>query len=133
GKYGYALLGFEESGFRLGPVVNLSYVDLDLEIVAPDVGLREEIKEKILIPSLGFHGELPIGDLLLEADASGVYVNFKDIDGAYFRGDASVAWRPLPYVGLVAGYRVNLVDGHVSDVEFSTLLHGPVVGLELRY
>lgn len=131
--YGYSFFDFEEDGFRLGPTVTISYVDIDAEFVDLTTGTSEGFDAAIPVPLLGVHSEVPFYDFVGELDVSGIYANVGDVEGTGVRGSFNVAWRPLDYLGLVAGYRFIYFDGDIEDVDVDLFIHGPSVGLELRY
>jgi hypothetical protein len=132
-RYGYSPFTFEEHGFRLGPTVAVSYSSLDLELTDSATGEKEDINETFPAPTLGVHGEVPIGDIVLEADVAGVYFDAGSFDGWGVRAAAVAMWRPMDHLGLFAGFNMIYTEISLSKEDIDAALFGPVVGLELRF
>lgn len=132
-RYGYSFFTFEEDGFRLGPTVALSYSDVAIELTDVDTGLSEDIDETFPAPTFGLHGEIPVGDVLLEADLAGVYIDAGSFDGWALRSAATVVWRPYDNLGFFAGFNGIFADISLSREDVDAALFGPTVGLELRF
>ena len=132
-RYGYSFFTFEEDGFRLGPTVAVSYNEVDIELTDAASGESEQIDETFPAPTLGIHGEVPIGDFVLEANFAGVYFDAGSFDGWGLRANAGAVWRPLDYVGLFTGFNMIYTDFSLKNEDVEAALFGPVVGLELRF
>ena len=132
-RYGYSPFTFEEDGFRLGPTIAVSYTSVFIELTDKATGVKEEIDETYPAPTLGAHGELPIGDVMLEADLAGVYIEAGSFDGWAVRAGAIAVWRPWDTVGLFGGFKLIHADISLNREDIEATLYGPVVGLELRF
>ena len=85
-------------------------------------------------PTLGLYGELPIGDIVLEADISGVYIDAGDsFEGWALRAGANAVWRPWDHVGVFGGFNWIYVDLDLNNEDIQASLYGPMAGVELRF
>ena len=132
-RYGYSFYTFEDDGFRLGPTVALSYSAVTIELTDIDTGLSEDIDETFPAPTLGLHGEIPVGNVLLEGDIAGVYIDADSFDGWALRTAATAVWRPYDNVGFFAGFNGIFADISLSREDVEAALFGPTVGIELRF
>ena len=138
--YGYSFFTFEEDGFRLGPTASIAYTNIALEIEALEIaeqqvtGLSGEIEETLPVPTVGVHGEVPLGNIVLEADLNGFFLDAGEkFDGGGVRFSTIATWRPWEHFGVYGGLNVVYADVTVKELDIESTLVGPVMGVEFRF
>lgn len=138
--YGYSFFTFEEDGFRLGPTASIAYTNIAVEIAAVEIageqvtGLSGEVEETLPVPTVGVHGEVPLGNVVLEADLNGFFLDAGEkFDGGGIRFSTIATWRPWEHFGVYGGLNVIYADVTVKELDIESTLVGPVMGVEFRF
>ncbi len=138
-RYGYSFYTFEEDGFRLGPVVALSYTNfefelVDVEILNTPIPVRWKFSQAAPVPTIGVRYEVPYRQFLFVAQAGGLYFDFDELSGKGLRAELTATWRPWRHVGFYAGLSAMYVDLSLRDEDIDDFtLFGPSVGVEVRF
>ena len=138
-RYGYSFFTFQDDGFRLGPTVAVSYTEIDFKITELTIsgiptGGRFDFEETVPVPTIGFHAEVPFGDVVLSAQAGGFYFEVDDFSGSGFRAEVGATWRPYDHIGFFGGLYAIYADLELNDEDLNDfILWGPAVGLEIRF
>ena len=132
-RLGYAFWTVEEDGFRLSPVIDVGVADIDVEFRNRNTGARTGFAETVPVPGVGVHLELPWKKFNFEAEFYGIYADVAGVEGWTVRGALDVVWRLDKNIGFVAGYHFIGADIDVDSFETDPVLHGPAVGLEVRF
>lgn len=133
-QLGFTLFNLEDHGLNLAFSIGLDVYQIDVSIVDVADLVSDEIDEELLIPIVGVHVELPLGDFLLTADASGFSIEVSGVEVDYFDADISLTWMPINNVGIFAGYRLIEVDlKDTGDFAFDATMKGPFFGVEIRF
>jgi hypothetical protein len=138
-RYGYSFFEFEEDGFRLGPTIAIAYMNLKLKVTELTIagiptGTSGSYEEKLPVPTLGAHLEVPYRNFLFSSQLGAFYAKADNFEATGIRAEAGVTWRPVSYVGIFAGLNLIYADVDLNNEEIDDLLFfGPSVGLEFRF
>ncbi len=116
-RYGYSPFSFEEDGFRLGPIIAVSYTKVDVETTELESGLSEGINEEFPVPTIGVQGEIPIDNIVLIGSISGFYFKANNFEGIGLRTNINVIWRPFKTFGIFAGINAIFADVSIKDTD----------------
>ena len=138
-RYGYSFFNYEEDGFRLGPMVAVSYTEFDArlkEISIGGIGIPVEwsFNEAVPIPTIGAHLEIPYKELVFVGRVGAFHIDLNDVEATGIRSELSVTWRPYENIGFYAGLYSIYADLTLNDLEIDDVeLLGPAFGLEYRF
>jgi hypothetical protein len=125
GAYEYDIITGDK-GF-LGIVAGARILDMDVLLVAPEQGKREQDEALEALPVLGVAMRIYFGKLSLEADASGMSINNRQAWD--FAGGAR--FHIADKIAIMGGYHYLDLQGEDEPDEFSFRTSGYTFGLEL--
>ena len=97
-------------------------------------GGRFDFEETVPVPTIGFHAEVPFGDVVLSAQAGGFYFEADDFAGSGARAEVGATWRPYDHIGFFGGLYAIYADLEINNEDLNDfILWGPAVGLEIRF
>ena len=129
--YRYDLVDLENvlAGLSLGPEIQVKYLDGEVRMEA--AGEEESRSFQIPVPMAGLGGHVGILADLLEARARVALIALRG-DRAW-EAAAEIAFSPLPFVDVTAGYRHFDIDVEEGDLLLSYTQSGPYVGLGIVF
>jgi hypothetical protein len=130
----WAPIALDLGGFSLG----LAAHQLQLSASLESSGVKETLDESAVIPALAVRGYVsPIDMFEAEVAVHGMSIPAGDAQGTYLDVMAKVAFYPVEYVGIIAGYRHTVYDLDVDagDKSFAAnlTLSGPFIGLAAQF
>ena len=122
------------AGFSIGVAVH----ELGLQTELSSVGQTVELDESATIPTLAVRAYVaPLDMLEAEVMVHALSVPVGDASGSYLSASGQVAWYPISYVGLIAGYRYTMIDVEVESGDTKAManvsLSGPFLGLAAQF
>jgi len=129
-------LGFirvlDTDAVRLFGILGFQYYDYEATITGETTGTAT-IDGILPYPVIGLLVQLRFGDLLLEAEGSGFYVDYSDIEATALDFTVSAAWNFLKFGEARVGYRFVSVDGTIEDTTLDLRLDGFFVSVGVNF
>jgi hypothetical protein len=134
----WAPIALDLAGFSLGIAAHQLQISTSLEGSVGTETVKETLDESAIIPTLVLRGYVsPLDMLEAEVAVQGMTIPGGDVQGTYLDIQAKLAFYPIEYVGIIAGYRHTLYDIDVKSdgKEFATslTLSGPFVGIAAQF
>jgi hypothetical protein len=139
GEIGVRPINFDRVGVAIGIAGHAIHAGVDFD--DPTLGVSDRIHKTLVVPALALRAHVrPIGSLTVEArvhaiDAGVAHQHFEYVDAS-----GQVDYRPIPLLGIYAGYRYTLYDLHLHNpsggstaASFDIHLTGPFAGLVLEF
>lgn len=112
-------------------------IDADIEVRDATSGTAESIDETIYVPAGALRAHVtPLPGFTVEARVHYMELGYDGQRLRFFDGAVQASYRPVRWVGVLAGYRHQLIDAHVnapeggnSQADVDVSLSGPYVGL----
>ncbi len=129
--YRYDLVDLENvlAGLSVGPELQAKYLDGEVRMEA--AGVEERRSFQIPVPMVGLGGHVGILADLLEVRARIAIISLRG--DRVLEASGEVAFSPLPFVDLTAGYRHFDIDVEEGDLLLSYTQSGPYVGLGIVF
>jgi hypothetical protein len=120
---------FAGSGFYLGLIGKVRYVDLDLELASTTLTEKQDFKVPVPMAGLAA-GAGFLNDLLrIDARATGMAYSGNHL----YEADAFVSLAPFPFCRIQGGYRYLDLKADEDDLRADVELSGPYVGAQLSF
>lgn len=129
--YQYDLLDLENilSGFSLGGVLQVKYLDGNVSLKATGIDEKEDFT--IPIPMVGLNLHIGILADILEARVRGTAIGYSG--NTIYELMADISWTPFPFMGIHGGYKSFIIDIDEDDMVFDYDMSGPYVALTLSF
>ncbi len=132
-------LNLDLVGFSVG--VAGHSIDGRMELADLTTGNSDSIEKTVFIPAVAVRGHVsPLKCLTLEARVHWIEIATGGNHVRFADADVQLAYRPIEWVGVLAGYRYNLYDLHLKDptgtnssADLNLSLSGPYVGLIAKF
>ena len=132
----FRLLGvftfIKTDSFRFASLAGLSYYQLRGRIVGATTGIAEE-EGDFPVPVVGALIQVRISRFTIEVEASGLAIEYGDIDGTVLDFTASLGITVFKIVALRGGYRLVSVDATVEDFDVDAKLDGFFFGASIQF
>ncbi len=130
----WAPIELNMAGFSVG----LAAHQLGLKTELSSTGQSAKLDESMTIPTLALRGYVaPLDMLEAEFMIHGLAVPLGDVSGRFLHAQAQVAYYPMTYVGVFAGYRHTMIDLSVDSGgkkgDASIALSGPFLGVAAQF
>ncbi len=129
--YQYDLLDLENilSGFSLGAVFQVKYLDGNVSLKATGIDEKEDFT--IPIPMVGLNLHMGILADILEARVRGTAISYAG--NTIYELMADISWTPFPFLDIHGGYKSFIIDIDEDEVVFDYDMSGPYVALTLSF
>ncbi len=130
-RLGYEYDLFDVANNKVGAIIELKYIDAQINLKDSALGLDETESIALPIPTIGIAASVGLPFLL---DVSGEVTGITLGSQAYLvDGEVSVNFKPAPFVVLAAGYRY--MDFHVekNNDQADIRLQGPFITLKADF
>jgi outer membrane protein len=129
--YQYDLLDLENmlSGFSLGAVFQVKYLDGNVSLKATGIDEKEDFT--IPIPMVGLNLHIGILADILEARVRGTAISYGG--NTSYELMADISWTPFPFLDIHGGYKSFIIDIDEDDMIFDYDMSGPYVALTLSF
>ncbi len=129
--YQYDLLDLENilSGFSLGAVFQVKYLDGNVSLKATGIDEKEDFT--IPIPMVGLNLHMGILADILEARVRGTAISYGG--NTIYELMADISWTPFPFLDIHGGYKSFIIDIDEDEVVFDYDMSGPYVALTLSF
>lgn len=129
--YQYDLLDLENilSGFSLGGVLQVKYLDGNVSLKATGIDEKEDFT--IPIPMVGLNLHIGILADILEARVRGTAIGYSG--NTIYEFMADISWTPFPFMDIHGGYKSFIIDIDEDDMVFDYDMSGPYVALTLSF
>ena len=129
--YQYDFLNLENvlSGFSLGAVLQVKYLDGEVGLKSIEFDEKEDFT--LPIPMIGLNLHIGILADVLEARLRGTAIGYAGNTIYELMGD--ISWTPLPFLDIHGGYKTFVIDIDEDDVVFDYDMSGPYVALTVSF
>ena len=130
----WAPLALNVAGFSIG----LAAHQLAIKATLSGGGVDTALDESAILPTLALRAYVsPLDMLEAEVVVHGLSLPLGDITGTYAFAQAQVAYYPLTYIGIIAGYRHSIIDVEIESggnkVMADVTVSGPYLGLAAQF
>jgi hypothetical protein len=131
--HGFAPLKLGNNGFRVGLLAGVNIYDIDINVTDVLSVASDSINKQIPLPVIGAYTDIPLGQFFLSGEVSGLQLTVSNVEAYYFDVSGTLTWRPLPVIGVFAGYRSITADLTTDDFDIDAQLEGFFFGGEIRF
>ncbi|MHB8910316.1 MAG: porin family protein [Syntrophales bacterium] len=130
-EYRYTLLDAENilAGFSLGAIGKIKYIDGEAKLSSAGKVTSDTLR--LPVPMAGLGARIGILLRLLEARLKATGVAYPD--NYLYEGMADLAFTPLPFLDITAGYRAMRMHIDHSDTFLDSEFSGPYIGLTVGF
>lgn len=117
---------------RLAFILGFNYYEYKARITG-EVNGTANSNGTIPFPVVGLLLQIRIGDFLIEAEGSGFYIDYNDIEATAGDFTLSAAYRFLKVGEVRVGYRYILIDGTIDETNLDVRLDGFFIGIGVTF
>ncbi len=130
-RLGYEYDFIDTLGNRLGGIIEVKYFDINATVKDSTLGREESKKLALPIPTVGVAGRVSLPLLFsVGGEVTGITLGRT----AYMiDGEASVGYRPLPFISVSGGYRGIVLHFDHSDSRANMTVKGPFLALKAEF
>ncbi|MHC4956469.1 MAG: porin family protein [Planctomycetota bacterium] len=114
---------FDAAYLRIAGIIGFNYYDYEATVTGAVTGTATS-SGSLPFPVVGLLAQGRFSDILLEAEVSGFYIDYSDIEATAIDFTVSVAWNFLKFGEVRAGYRFVSIDGTIDDTSLEIRLDG---------
>ena len=127
------LISFFDTDFlRIAAILGFDYVEYEATITGALSG-TSTIDGTLPYPVVGLLVQVRISDFLLEAEASGFYIDYSGVSATAIDFTVSAAWSFLKFGEARVGYRFVSIDGTIDDTSLDIRLDGFFVAVGVTF
>jgi len=117
---------------RIAAIIGFNYYKIDATITGATTG-PANFSGSLPYPVVGLLAQVRISDFLIEAEASGFYVDYGSVQATAIDITVSAAWNFLEFGEVRAGYRFISIDGTIDDTALDIRLDGFFVSVGVTF
>ncbi len=130
-RLGYEYDFIDTLGNRLGTIVELKYFDVEATVNDSTTGIKKSKSIGLPVPTIGIAGRVSLPIMFsFGGEVTGISLG----STAYvLDGEASVDYKPVPFVSVTGGYRALILHLDHSNSRANVTVKGPFVGLKAEF
>ncbi len=117
---------------RIAAIIGFNYYEYDATITGAVSGTAN-LNGSLPFPVVGLLVQVRVSDFLFEAEASGFYIDYSDVQATTIDFTVSAAWNFLKYGEVRAGYRFVSIDGTIEATSLDIRLDGFFLALGVTF
>ncbi len=130
-RLGYEYDFIDTLGNRLGAIIEVKYFDIDATVKDSTSGKEESKNIALPVPAIGVAGRVSL-PLLFSVNGEVTGISLGSM--AYvLDGEASVDYKPVPFVSVTGGYRALVLHLDHSNSRANMTVKGPFLGLKAEF